>query len=89
MENAIKLLENKHMRLKVNKDKSTVKKPNESKFLGYTFWRSHSTSWEYKLGIHKKSYIKFKNRIRQILKRNRGISIEEHIGELNLYLSGW
>ncbi|MFV0342070.1 MAG: reverse transcriptase domain-containing protein [Anaerocolumna sp.] len=37
MENTIKLLENKHMGLKVNKEKSAVKKPNESKFLGYSF----------------------------------------------------
>lgn len=37
MENTIKLLEGRHMRLKVNREKSAVKKPNESKFLGYTF----------------------------------------------------
>ncbi len=37
MENTIKLLEGKHMGLKVNRDKSAVKKPSESKFLGYTF----------------------------------------------------
>lgn len=37
MENTIKLLEGKHMGLKVNHSKSAVKKPNESKFLGYTF----------------------------------------------------
>lgn len=36
-----------------------------------------------------KSHEKLKNRIRQILKRNRGISIEEYIRELNLYLTGW
>lgn len=37
MEKTIKLLECKRIGLKVNPEKSAVKKPNESKFLGYTF----------------------------------------------------
>lgn len=37
MEKTIKLLECKRIGLKVNPKKSAVKKPNESKFLGYTF----------------------------------------------------
>ncbi len=36
-----------------------------------------------------KSQERFRNKVRQILKRNRGISIEDYIQQLNTYLAGW
>ena len=37
MDNTMKLFESKKMGLKVNREKSAVRRPYESKFLGYTF----------------------------------------------------
>ena len=41
------------------------------------------------LGVAPKSVERVKDRIRQITRRNRGIEIEEMVGELNSFLTGW
>ncbi len=87
-ENTIRLIESNRIKLKVNQQKSAVKKLNEAKFLGYSFRREFYT-WKIKLCLHKKSYDKFKTEIKEILKRNRGISIIQYIKELKLYMIGW
>ncbi len=87
-ENTIRLIEGNRIKLKVNEEKSAVKKLNEAKFLGYSFRREYGTEI-IKLCLHKKSWDKFKTKIREILKRNRGISITQYISELRLYMRGW
>lgn len=88
MEKTIKLLECKRYGLKVNKDKSAVRKPNESKFLGYSFVWNYKEE-NYNLSVSTKSLNRFKEKVRRILRRNRGISIKDYLKELNLYLRGW
>lgn len=41
------------------------------------------------LWIAKQSKIRFKNKIRKILKRNRGISLSQYIKEVNSLIPGW
>jgi RNA-directed DNA polymerase len=56
---------------------------SERKFLG------HRLITGGKLTIAPKSLVRFKERVRQITRRNRGVSLERTIGELNSYLTGW
>ena len=71
------------LRLKVNTTKSAVDRPWNRKFLGFTFTTQRKRS------IAPSSKQKFKQRIRQITKRNRGTSFRRMIGDLRRYLTGW
>ena len=73
----------KRLRLRVNRDKSAVGHVSERKFLGHRLLDGG------KLTIAPKSLQRAKARIRQITKRNRGISLERMVGELNSFLTGW
>jgi RNA-directed DNA polymerase len=73
----------KKLRLKVNQAKSAVDRPWKRKFLGFTFTTSRKRS------IAPASKAKFKKRIRQLTKRNRGSSLTRVVGELRSYLLGW
>ena len=73
----------KKLRLKVNQSKSAVDRPWNRKFLGFTFTRQR------KRAIAPASKAKFKKRIRQLTKRNRGSSFQRVVNELRSYLLGW
>ena len=73
------------LRLKVNEAKSAVDKPSERKFLGYSFTEETPP----KLKISHKSLKRFKDRIREITNRNRGISLAQLVKELMEYVRGW
>jgi len=73
------------LRLKVNESKSAVARPKDRKFLGFSF-----TSGEVvRRRIAPKAILRFKERIRELTRRTRGISIERMIEELRGYLIGW
>ena len=71
------------LRLRVNREKSAVAAVRERQFLGYRIL------WGGRLTIAPRSLGRAKRRIREITRRNRGISLEQMIGELNSYLTGW
>ena len=77
-----KFLESK-LKLKVNQEKSAVAEVQERKFLGYRLLNNGD------LGVAPKSVERLKDKIREITKRNRGISFETVIGRLNKMLPGW
>jgi RNA-directed DNA polymerase len=72
----------KHLRLKVNRQKSTVAPAGERQFLG------HRLNAEGKLGIAPKSIARAKDRLRKITRRNRGIPLERMISEVNAFTTG-
>ena len=74
------------LKLKVNDTKSAVARPEERKFLGFTFYRGKR---KVKVQASKASWHRFKQRVRQLTARRRGISLEAMIGRLNRYLQGW
>jgi group II intron reverse transcriptase/maturase len=87
MEGCIKFLEGKRMRLKVNRDKSTVGSPTKIKFLGFRLYtRSDGTKG---ISIHPKSVKRFKAKVKQITKRNRGKKFDQIVSELKRYTDGW
>ncbi len=71
------------LHLQVNREKSAVAPVWERKFLG------HRLLLEGALGIAPESLARAKARIRQITKRNRGISLGQMIAELNAFTTGW
>jgi len=73
------------LKLKVNSEKSAVAKPQERKFLGFSFTR-HA---EPKRRIAPKAVERFQERVREITSRTRGVSFEEVVKELTVYLRGW
>lgn len=85
MTSSVEFLEGK-LRLKVNQEKSKVGSPLKLKFLGFSLYAIKG-----KVGIrpHQKSVKKFKARVKQITKRNRGRSIDRILMELKLYTWGW
>ena len=87
MESSIEFLEGKRMRLKVNREKSSVGSPTKLKFLGFRLHtRSNGTKG---IGIHPKSVQRFKAKVKQITKRNRGRKFDQIVFELKRYTDGW
>jgi len=73
------------LKLKVNETKSAVARPKSRKFLGFSFTGGKSA----KRRIAPQAIFRFKERIRELTRRTRGISIERMIGELRTYMIGW
>ena len=84
MESVTAFLTNK-LKLKVNSEKSAVAKPWERKFPGFSF----TNAKEPKRRIAPKALERFKERVREITRRNRGVSLEKVVEELSTYLTGW
>jgi RNA-directed DNA polymerase len=75
----------KKLKLKVNQQKSAVARPWERKFLGFSF----TTNREPKRRLAPKAVERFKERVRELTRRTRGVSIERMAEELAGYLRGW
>jgi RNA-directed DNA polymerase len=73
------------LKLRVNKSKSGVARPAKRKFLGFSF----TSGKQPKRRIAPKTLLRFKKRIRELTKRNRGVSLERMVGQLRRYLIGW
>jgi RNA-directed DNA polymerase len=75
------------LKLKVNEAKSAVAKPQERKFLGFSFLVRPGK--EPKRRIAPKAIDRFKERVREITRKAKGVSMEQMIEELSRYLRGW
>ena len=87
-DSVVRFLESR-MKLKVNMEKTEARRAVGSSFLGFTFISTRSREG---LGLCKpktKKIEQFDQKVRQITKRNRGVSAEQMIKELNAYLRGW
>jgi RNA-directed DNA polymerase len=73
------------LKLKVNEQKSAVARPWERKFLGFSFTWAKTP----KRRIAPKAVVRFKERVRELTSRTRGVSIEQMAAELARYLRGW
>jgi Retron-type reverse transcriptase len=74
------------LKLKVNTTKSAVGKPSRRKFLGFSF---QVTKTIVKRRIAPKSIVRYKERVREITNRNRGVSLKGMIKDLSKFLIGW
>jgi len=73
------------LKLRVNESKSGVARPAERKFLGFSFTRGKQP----KRRIAPKTLLRFRKRIRELTKRNRGVSLQRMVVQLRRYLIGW
>ena len=76
----------KKLKLKVNQEKSAVDKPQRRKFLGFSFYNKKDGVG---IRVHAKPLDKFKDRVREILSRSNGLSMEQRIKALNYLIIGW
>jgi len=75
----------RRLKLKVNEQKSAVARSAERKFLGFSFTNAR----EPKRRIASKAVVRFKQKVRELTGRTRGISLERMMKELASYLRGW
>jgi RNA-directed DNA polymerase len=73
------------LKLRVNNEKSAVARPRDRKFLGFSFTNGPKS----KRRIAPKAIDRFKERIRELTGRRRGVSMERMAEELSRYLRGW
>jgi RNA-directed DNA polymerase len=73
------------LKLKVNEQKSAVARPWERKFLGLSF----TANREPKRRLAPKTVIRFKEKVREVTRRTRGVNVEKMAEELSRYLRGW
>jgi RNA-directed DNA polymerase len=73
------------LKLKVNEAKSAVARPQDRKFLGFSF----GAGPEVKRVIAPKALDRFKRRVRDITRRAKGVSMKTTIEELAPYMRGW
>jgi group II intron reverse transcriptase/maturase len=71
------------LKLRVNKEKSGIRRPYELNFLGHSFANDGS------LLLSKSSETRLRNKLKEKTRRNRGISLYQLINELNPILKGW
>ena len=75
----------RRLKLKVHEAKSAVARPQARKFLGFSF----TGGAEVKRRIAPKALLRCKQRVRELTRRTRGISLEQMTKELSDYLRGW
>jgi RNA-directed DNA polymerase len=73
------------LKLRVNSEKSAVGRPWERKFLGFSF----TSNREPRRRIAQAAVKRFKERVRELTRRTRGVSLEKMVRELTVYLRGW
>jgi group II intron reverse transcriptase/maturase len=75
------------LRLRINESKSAVARPQDRKFLGYSFWYARNS--EVRRRVAPKAMETMKQRVRGITDRNGGRSMKTVFAELRSYLTGW
>lgn len=80
----------KKLGLIVNTTKSKVRRPNdpEMKFLGFGFYRDNQEK-QYKVRPHPSSIVSLKYKLKQLTRRNWGVSTVHRIRRINQVIRGW
>jgi RNA-directed DNA polymerase len=75
----------RRLKLKVNETKSALARPQERKFLGFSFTHGSKP----KRRIAPKAVLRCKQRVRELTRRTRGVRVEQMTKDLAGYLRGW
>lgn len=81
-ESITRFIEDK-LKLRVNTEKSGVRRPYELNFLGHSLMNNGT------LCLSKESERRIRKKLKEVTRRNRGISLEQLVKELNPILRGW
>jgi group II intron reverse transcriptase/maturase len=85
---SIKQFISRRLRLKVNEQKSAVARPEERHFLGFRL-RSNPLDGSVEVMLSVRSKKRIDEKIRELIPRNFGDSLDACIRRLNEYLRGW
>lgn len=77
----------KKLGLKVNAEKSKVTRPNQTKYLSFSFWENNKGEWKPK--PHLKSYQKLVRKLKELTRRSWSISLDSRIEKINYVVRGW
>lgn len=75
------------LKLKVNREKSSISTASAAGLLGFGFYLA--AGGKVGLRVAPKAWKRLKMRLRQLTRRTWGISMEYRIGRLNRYIAGW
>jgi group II intron reverse transcriptase/maturase len=75
------------LKLRVNRDKSGVRRPGNGQLLGFGFWNGRGG--EKRVRVSEKSYKRLMDKIRKATNRSRPISMDERIAKLMHITRGW
>ena len=75
------------LRLRINETKSAVARPQDRKFLGYSFW--YSKGGAVRRRVAPKALAAMKEKVRSITNRNGGRALKAVFTELRGFLIGW
>jgi RNA-directed DNA polymerase len=73
------------LKLKVNEQNSAVARPWAGKILGFSFTMNRQP----KRRIAPKAVLRFKEQVRELTRRTRGVKVEKMAEEWGRYLGGW
>ena len=73
------------LKLQINAEKSAVARPWHRSFLGFTVKDDPA----FPRCIADKAVTRFKDRVRELTRRQRGVSLEKMIADLNPFVRGW
>ena len=87
MKNIVTFIENK-LKLKVNAEKTHITKPDNLKYLGFSFWKDKDKN-EWKSKPHQESFKKLFFKLKKLVKRSLSIDLTYRIKKINEVLRGW
>jgi hypothetical protein len=79
-----KLLEGK-LKLKVNEEKTSIRKLSQTKYLGYGFYHNNGTQ----LKVHKESLKKLKAKLKAVTNRSNALGYRQRRIKINQIVIGW
>jgi RNA-directed DNA polymerase len=82
---SVKRFLDRRLKLKVNMHKSAIASPHRRKFLGFSFTDEKAP----RRRIAPQAVVRFKEHVRALTMRTRGVSLAQITKELSLYLKGW
>jgi hypothetical protein len=83
MANLTRFIEGR-LKLQINAEKSAVARPWHRSFLGFTVKDDPA----FRRCIADKAVTRFKDRVRELTRRHRGVSLEQMIADLNPFVRG-
>lgn len=86
MSSVTKWLKN-HLKVEVNATKTKVCRPNDVKYLGFSFYQNNKGKWRPK--PHLKSITKLKHKLHDETIRSKSCSIDFRISRINPIVRGW
>lgn len=85
LENIVPFIEGK-LFLKVNREKTVVSEIKGVKYLGHGFYTRKGV---YRLRVHPKSVAKMRLKLKELLRKSRGISNDSRKEQIRQYMEGW